>query len=87
MWRRFGRTGWHTLTGALDNPDGDRLLAVERQAAAAARRDCEQAAREASRPARTCRSESFSDERWAERERGWPGYIGCLIADGEIRPA
>ncbi|MFK0195865.1 replication-relaxation family protein [Kitasatospora sp. NPDC090308] len=23
VWRRFGRPGWHTLTEAVDNPDGD----------------------------------------------------------------
>ncbi|MFJ6773272.1 hypothetical protein ACIQOV_20355 [Kitasatospora sp. NPDC091257] len=88
VWRRFGRDGWHTLTAALDNPDGDRLLAVERQAAAAARRAREEAEREESRPACTRCSTPFSDERWAEQERarawGDDGLCaGCRQADAD----
>ncbi|MFJ9847296.1 hypothetical protein ACIRYZ_44115 [Kitasatospora sp. NPDC101155] len=68
VWRRFGREGWHTLTAALDNPDGDRLLAIERRTAAAARRAREQAEREASRPACTRCEAKLTDAEW-ERAR------------------
>ncbi|MDH6711344.1 hypothetical protein P3T27_008102 [Kitasatospora sp. MAA19] len=64
VWHRFGRRGWHTLTAALDNPDGDRVLAVECQAAAASRRAREQAEREASRPACTRCSAKLTDAEW-----------------------
>ncbi|MFJ9448230.1 hypothetical protein ACIRRH_41410 [Kitasatospora sp. NPDC101235] len=41
IWRRFGRPGWHTLTDALDNPDGDRQLTEERAVVEQARREKE----------------------------------------------
>ncbi|MFD8782568.1 hypothetical protein [Kitasatospora sp. NPDC059599] len=70
MWHRFGRCGWHTLTDALDNPDGDELLAVERAEADRARRAREAAERERRRPACTRCKAPFSDERWEEKARG-----------------
>ncbi|MGW6915585.1 hypothetical protein ACWGB8_17460 [Kitasatospora sp. NPDC054939] len=71
VWHRFGGDGWHTLTDALDNPDGDELLVFEQAAADRARRAWEAAERERRRPAcRRC-SAKFSDERWEEKERGW----------------
>ncbi|MFF2080564.1 hypothetical protein ACFVXG_38100 [Kitasatospora sp. NPDC058162] len=80
VWRRFGRDGWHTLTGALDNPDGDRLLAVERRAAAAARRAREQAEREASRPVCTRCEAKLTDAEW-DRAR-W-GELVCSSCQQE----
>ncbi|MEU9077020.1 hypothetical protein [Kitasatospora sp. NPDC048538] len=86
VWWRFGRDGWHTLTEALANPDGDELLAVERAEADRARRVREAAERERRRPAcRRC-SAPFSDERWAEKERGWGDdglCAGCRQADAD----
>ncbi|KOV13300.1 hypothetical protein ADK60_29845 [Streptomyces sp. XY431] len=71
IWRRFGRLGWHTLDAALDNPDGDQLLRIERAAAEQARREREQEEHERRRPAcRRCGAK-FSDERWAEKEKAW----------------
>ncbi|MEU9077014.1 hypothetical protein [Kitasatospora sp. NPDC048538] len=87
VWWRFGRDGWHTLTDALDNPDGDELLAVERAEADRARRVREAAERERRRPA-CCRcSEPFSDERWEEKERGWNDdglCAGCRQTDADL---
>lgn len=86
VWHRFGRRGWHTLADALDNPDGDELLAVERAEADRARRAREAAERERRRPAcRRC-SAPFSDERWEEKERGWNDdglCAGCRQADAD----
>ncbi|WP_157535698.1 hypothetical protein [Kitasatospora mediocidica] len=85
VWRRFGRDGWHTPTAALDNPDGDRLLAVERQAVAAARRARGEAEREESRPACRHCSAPFSDERWEENERAGT-TTGCAPAAARPTP-
>ncbi|MFE4397924.1 MULTISPECIES: replication-relaxation family protein [Streptomycetaceae] len=86
VWHRFGRCGWHTLTEALDNPDGDELLAVERAEADRARRAREAAERERRRPAcRSC-SAKFSDGRREEKERGWNDdglCAGCRQADAD----
>ncbi|MQS16048.1 hypothetical protein F7Q99_28350 [Streptomyces kaniharaensis] len=86
VWHRFGRRGWHTLTEALDNPDGDELLAVERAEADRGCRAREAAERERRRPAcRRC-SAPFSDERWEEKERGWNDdglCAGCRQADAD----
>ncbi|MEE1783020.1 hypothetical protein PUR71_08840 [Streptomyces sp. SP17BM10] len=71
IWRRLGRPGWHTLSQALDNPDGDQLLEAERVAAEQARRERARQERERYRPScRRC-SAKFTDERWAEKERAW----------------
>ncbi|MGW4808012.1 replication-relaxation family protein [Kitasatospora sp. NPDC004272] len=88
VWRRFGRPGWHTLTQALDNPDGDQLLAAQRAAAEQARREQQAAAREAGRPACTRCAQRFTDERWAEKARAFwdDGLCGsCRQADAEQR--
>ncbi|ROR35883.1 hypothetical protein EDD39_7549 [Kitasatospora cineracea] len=88
VWRRFGRPGWHTLTDALDNPDGDQLLASQRAAADQARREQQAAEREAARPACTRCAAKFTDERWAEKDRTvWDdGLCGsCRQADADQR--
>ncbi|MFJ9612050.1 hypothetical protein ACIRS1_37530 [Kitasatospora sp. NPDC101176] len=82
----FGRRGWHVLTDALDNPDGDELLAVERAEADRARRAREAAERERLRPACRRSSAPFSNERWEEKEQGWNDdglYAGCRQADAD----
>ncbi|MFI6448903.1 hypothetical protein [Kitasatospora sp. NPDC050543] len=82
--RRFGRTGLHTLTAALDNPDGDRLLAVDRKAAAETRREREAADCEAQRPAcRRC-SVKLTDGEW---NRAWSGWGDGLCDDCRSRQA
>ncbi|WP_073819262.1 hypothetical protein [Kitasatospora sp. CB01950] len=88
IWRRFGRTGWHTLNHALDNPDGDQLLAAQRAAADQARREQQAAEHEARRPACTRCAAKFTDERWEEKKRTvWDdGLCGsCRQADAEQR--
>ncbi|MFD7732167.1 replication-relaxation family protein [Kitasatospora phosalacinea] len=88
VWRRFGRTGWHTLNQALDNPDGDQLLAAQRAAAEQARCEQQAAAREVGRPACTRCAQRFTDERWAQRARAFwdDGLCGsCRQADAEQR--
>ncbi|MFJ6140207.1 hypothetical protein [Kitasatospora sp. NPDC092286] len=91
VWWRYGRQGRHSLTDALDNPDGDRLLEAEQTAHAQARgKEWRQAERERRRPACTrCRAK-FSDERWAEHERadtwGDDGLCAdCRRADADQR--
>ncbi|MFI9275253.1 hypothetical protein ACIGXM_31760 [Kitasatospora sp. NPDC052896] len=80
VWRRFGREGLHTLTAALDNPDGDRLLAVERERARIARRAREAAEGEAGRPAcRRCGAK-FDDDRW-QLVRQYPASDDRLCDD------
>ncbi|MQS15974.1 hypothetical protein F7Q99_27905 [Streptomyces kaniharaensis] len=49
-WHRFGRDGWHTLTNALDNPDGDELLRAEQAVAEQARQAQAKEERERRRP-------------------------------------
>jgi hypothetical protein len=63
VWRRLGRDEWQTLPEALDNPDGDRLYAVQREQA---RRQAEREAakREAQRPVCTRCGNKFTDDRW-----------------------
>ncbi|MFJ9953407.1 hypothetical protein [Kitasatospora sp. NPDC091207] len=41
IWRRFGRLGRHTLSHALDNPDGDQLLHTEQATVERVRRERE----------------------------------------------
>ncbi|MFI5534190.1 hypothetical protein ACIA8O_37210 [Kitasatospora sp. NPDC051853] len=86
IWRRFGRTGWHTLAGALDNPDGDRLLKVEQAAIEQARQEKERQEHELRRPScRRCAAK-FTDERWAEKERAWKDdglCAACRQADAD----
>lgn len=87
VWRRFGRVGWHTLTSALDNPDGDRLLALERQAAAAAHRAREQAEREASRPACTRCEVKLTDAEWDRARWGERVCTSCLKEESDRKRA
>lgn len=66
VWRRLGRDEdlWQTLGEALDNPDGDRLYAVQLREANRREREREAAAREAQRPVcRRCGAK-FTDGRW-----------------------
>jgi len=89
IWRRFGRPGWHTLTGALDNPDGDRLLEAEEAAHDQVRqRKWEAAERERRRPACTRCKAKFTDGWWAEYEAAdtWSDdglCAGCRQADAD----
>ncbi|MFF2147801.1 hypothetical protein [Kitasatospora sp. NPDC058190] len=87
VWRRFGRDGWHTLTAALDNPDGDRLLAVEQKAAAAARRAREQAEREAARPARTGCEAKLTDAEWGRARWGERVCTACQQEESDRKRA
>ncbi|ARF83192.1 hypothetical protein ACIG0C_30005 [Kitasatospora aureofaciens] len=87
VWRRFGRAGWHTLTAALDNPDGDRLLAIERQAAAAARRARDQAEREASRPACTRCEAKLTDAEWDRARWGETVCASCQREESDRKRA
>lgn len=85
VWRRLGREGdlWQALSEALDNPDGDRLYAVQLREARRRRQEREAAAREAQRPVcRRCGAK-FTDDRWdtvrrypAQQRRELCG--GCL---------
>lgn len=64
VWRRLGREEWQTLTEALDNPDGDRLYAVQWEQARRRKAEREAAEREARRPVCTSCGAKFTDERW-----------------------
>ncbi len=82
IWWRFGGQRWATLTEALDNPDGDRLLEQQQEAARRAREaQWERKERERRRPACTrCRAK-FSDERWAEQDQADTWDDDGLCAD------
>ncbi|TVL90395.1 hypothetical protein CD790_22160 [Streptomyces sp. SAJ15] len=81
VWRRLGREEWQTLGEALDNPDGDRLYAVQRQEAYRRQAEREAAVREAQRPVCTCCGAKFTDERWQSVKRSsWPGTWAGLCA-------
>ncbi|MEE1930839.1 hypothetical protein V1J52_22095 [Streptomyces sp. TRM 70351] len=74
VWRRLGCARWQTLTEALDNPDGDRLHAVQRERARRREAEREAAEREAQRPVCTGCGQRFTDARWQEvlgRGRPW----------------
>ncbi|MEE1928856.1 hypothetical protein V1J52_11815 [Streptomyces sp. TRM 70351] len=74
VWRRLGRARWQTLTEALDNPDGDRLHALQRERARRREAEREAAEREAQRPVCTGCGQRFTDTRWQEvlgRGRPW----------------
>ncbi|MFI0742737.1 replication-relaxation family protein [Streptomyces sp. NPDC021100] len=74
VWRRLGRDEWQTLTEALDNPDGDRLYAVQWKEAKRRQAEHEAAHREAQRPVCTRCGSKFTDDRWQETTRpSWPG--------------
>lgn len=74
VWRRLGRDEWQTLTEALDNPDGDRLYAVQWKEAKRRQAEREAAEREAQRPVCTRCGSKFTDDRWQETTRSsWPG--------------
>ncbi|WP_221355399.1 hypothetical protein [Streptomyces beigongshangae] len=64
VWRRLGRQEWQTLNEALDNPDGDRLHAVQSKEAHRRRQEREAAAKEARRPVCARCGAKFTDERW-----------------------
>jgi hypothetical protein len=88
VWRRFGWDSWHTLTAALDNPDGDELLRAEQSAAQQARWARQAVERERRRLVCSRCTVLFSDERWAERERAgaWGDdalCAGCRQADAD----
>ncbi|WP_437112177.1 replication-relaxation family protein [Streptomyces sp. enrichment culture] len=71
VWRRLGREEWQTLGEALDNPDGDRLYAVQWEQARRRKEEREAAEREARRPVCTSCGAKFTDDRWeAVRGRG-----------------
>ncbi|MET9483610.1 replication-relaxation family protein [Streptomyces sp. NPDC006638] len=74
VWRRLGREEWQTLSEALDNPDGERLYAVQLREVRRRRAEREAAEREARRPVCTRCGTKFSDERWQETKgSSWPG--------------
>ncbi|MGX1887266.1 hypothetical protein [Streptomyces sp. NPDC055287] len=64
VWRRLGRQEWQTLNEALDNPDGDRLYAVQWEQARRREAEREAAEREAKRPVCTRCGTRFTDDRW-----------------------
>ncbi|MEV0193131.1 hypothetical protein AB0I39_31945 [Kitasatospora purpeofusca] len=89
IWWRSGGQQWATLVEALDNPDGDQLLEQQREAARRAR-ELRETERERRRPACTCCTAKFSDERWAEQKHAgaWGNdglCVGCRQADAAER--
>ncbi|MET7296246.1 hypothetical protein ABZS79_29730 [Streptomyces griseoloalbus] len=64
MWGRLGRDEWQTLTAALDNPDGDRLYAVQAEHARRRQKEREAATREAQRPVCGRCGAKSTDDRW-----------------------
>ncbi|MDX5562725.1 hypothetical protein PYK79_03590 [Streptomyces sp. ID05-04B] len=62
-WRRLGRDEWRTLGEALDNPDGDRLYAVQWEQARQRQAEREAAQREAQRPVCARCGAKFTDDR------------------------
>ncbi|MFV0131632.1 hypothetical protein ACLGI4_28735 [Streptomyces sp. HMX112] len=100
VWRRPGRKEWQTLTEALDNPDGDRLYAVQWEQARRRKAEREAAEREARRPLCTSCGAKFTDERWEYllgRGRSWGNrtdelcgqcldeHFACLEAEQDAR--
>ncbi|MBT2440073.1 hypothetical protein J7E93_08050 [Streptomyces sp. ISL-36] len=73
VWRRLGRDEWQTLGEALDNPDGDRLYAVQWREANRRQAEREAAEWEAQRPVCTGCGEKFTEDRWAQVQghRSW----------------
>ncbi|MDX3697976.1 hypothetical protein PV726_49120 [Streptomyces europaeiscabiei] len=72
VWRRLGRDEWQTLPEALDNPDGDRLYAVQWEEARRRQAEREAAEREAQRPVCTRCGNKFTDDRWQlTRQSSW----------------
>ncbi|CAG6391862.1 hypothetical protein SCOCK_140060 [Actinacidiphila cocklensis] len=74
VWRRLGLDEWQTLPDALDNPDGDRLYAVQYERARRREAEREAAEREAQRlVCRRCGAK-FTDDRWQMvRQSSWAG--------------
>lgn len=71
-WRRPGRDEWQTLPEALDNPDGDRRYAVQREQARRRQTEREAAKREAQRPVCKRCGNKFTDDRWQSiRQFSW----------------
>ncbi|MEU8138202.1 replication-relaxation family protein [Streptodolium elevatio] len=68
VWKRLGRSGWQTLTDALDNPNGDRLYEAERAEVHRRAQEHAAAAREARRPVCTRCGARFTDARWEQVE-------------------
>ncbi|AOR36784.1 hypothetical protein BFF78_00600 [Streptomyces fodineus] len=81
MWRRLGRGEWQTLHEALDNPDGDRLYAVQHEQACRSRAEREAAEREAQRPVCIACGQRFTDDRWNAVRGRWK-----IETDGLCRP-
>ncbi|WP_406406248.1 hypothetical protein OG923_00160 [Streptomyces halstedii] len=75
VWRTLGRDEdeWQTLGEALDNPDGDRLYAVQREEAHRRQKEREAAEREAQRPGvRPRYGAKFTGNRWQSiRQSKW----------------
>ena len=84
VWRRLGRDGWQRLNQALDNPDGERLYAVQHEQARRRQAEREAAEREAQRPVCTRCGTKFTDDRW-ESVRG-RGRAWALESDGLCGP-
>ncbi|MFE3687793.1 replication-relaxation family protein [Streptomyces sp. NPDC059095] len=82
VWRRLGREEWQTLNEALDNPDGERLYAVEVEQSRKRQAERQAVEREAQRPVCTQCATKFSDERWqSTRQSSWRSET-----DGLCRP-
>ncbi|WP_418961181.1 hypothetical protein [Streptomyces tritici] len=81
--RRRGRGEAQTLGEALDNPDGDRLYAVQWEQARRLKAEREAAEREVRRPVCTNRGVKFTEDRW-EAVRGWGASWGS-DSDGLCR--
>ncbi|MFF3735121.1 hypothetical protein ACFYXM_33800 [Streptomyces sp. NPDC002476] len=76
VWRRLGRDEWQTLPEALDNPDGERLYAVQWGQARRRKAEREAVEREARRPVCISCGAKFTDDRWEAvrgRGRSWGG--------------
>ena len=86
VWWRFGHSSWQTLTAALDNVDGDQLLAVENERAAVVRAERARIEREQRRPVCARCGAKFTDERWKNvkqypRNGGKDLCAGCWKED------
>ncbi|MEU5709997.1 MULTISPECIES: hypothetical protein [Streptomyces] len=66
VWRRLGRKDEQTLTGALDNPDGDALYRRQYARADAEDKRRRAAEREAQRPVCKRCGQKLTDQRWEE---------------------
>ncbi|MET7695235.1 hypothetical protein ABZT06_46340 [Streptomyces sp. NPDC005483] len=84
VWRRLGREQWQTLNEALDNPDGERLYAVEVEQSRRRQAERKAAEREAKRPVCTRCGTKFTDERWqSTRQSSWRSQTDGLCGPCE----